>query len=248
MAGTAVLGRLTWRVADLVDVMAETPRATTLVFDVPGWAGHRAGQHVDVRLTAEDGYQTERSYSISSAPDGTRIALTVVHVEDGEVSPYLTGELRPGDQIELRGPVGGYFVWEPEHGGPLLLVGGGSGLAPLMAMIRLRAAVGSDAETRLLVSSRSWEDILYRAELERLAGSGLTVVHTLTASRPPGWSGYARRVDADMLAEVGPGPAAQPHVFVCGPTPFVEAVAEALVTLGHEPRRIKTERFGPTGG
>jgi len=247
MAGTAVLGRLIWRVADVVDVITETPRATTLVFDVPGWPGHRAGQHVDIRLTAEDGYQTERSYSISSAPDGTRIALTVVRIEDGEVSPYLTDELRPGDQIELRGPVGGYFVWEPAQGGPLLLVAGGSGLAPLMAMIRLRAAVGSDAETRLLVSSRSGEDILYRAELERLAGDGLTVVHTLTASRPSGWTGYARRVDADMLAEVGPGPAAQPHAFVCGPTPFVEAVAESLVALGHDPRRIKTERFGPTG-
>jgi ferredoxin-NADP reductase len=248
MAGTAVLGRLIWRVADLVDVMRETPRATTLVFDVPGWAGHRAGQHVDVRLTAEDGYQTERSYSISSAPDGTRIAVTVVNVEDGEVSPYLTGELRPGDQIELRGPIGGYFVWEPAQGGPLLLVGGGSGLAPLMAMIRLRAAAGSDVETRLLASSRRWEDVLYRAELERLAGDGLSVVHTLTASRPLGWTGYARRVDADMLAEVGPSAAAQPHAFVCGPTPFVEAVAEALVTLGHAPRRVKTERFGPTGG
>jgi ferredoxin-NADP reductase len=247
MAGAALLGRLTWRLAGVVDVITETPRAATLVFDVPGWAGHRAGQHVDIRLTAEDGYQTERSYSISSAPDGTRIALTVVRVEDGEVSPYLTGELRPGDQIELRGPVGGYFVWEPSQGGPLLLVAGGSGLAPLMAMIRLRDAVGSGVETTLLASSRSWEDILFRAELERLAGSGLTVVHTLTASQPPGWSGYARRVDADMLAEIGPGPAAQAHVFVCGPTPFVEAVAEALVTLGHEPRRIKTERFGPTG-
>ena len=247
MAGTAVLGRLTWRVADVVDVMAETPRATTLVFDVPGWAGHRAGQHVDIRLTAEDGYQTQRSYSISSAPDGTRIALTVVRVEDGEVSPYLTGELRPGDRIELRGPVGGYFVWEPEHGGPLLLVGGGSGLAPLMAMIRLRAAVGTGVGTTLLASSRSWEDVLFRADLERLAGDGLTVVHTLTASRPSGWAGYARRVDADMLAEIGPGPAARPRVFVCGPTQFVELVAEALVTLGHEPRRIKTERFGPTG-
>jgi len=232
--------------ADVVDVVAETPRVTTLVFDVPGWPGHRAGQHVDVRLTAEDGYQTERSYSISSAPDGTRVALTVVRVDDGEVSPYLT-ELRRGDQLELRGPVGGYFVWEPAQGGPLLLVGGGSGVAPLMAMVRLRAVVGSDAETRLLASSRSFEDIIFRAELEQLAGGGLTVVHTLTGSRPPGWSGYARRVDADMLVEVGPTAAVRPHVFVCGPTPFVEAVAEALVSLGHEPQRIKTERFGPTG-
>jgi len=246
MAGTAVLGRLTWRVADVVDVVTETPRVTTLVFDVPGWPGHRAGQHVDVRLTAEDGYQTQRSYSISSRPDGERIALTIVRVEDGEVSPYLT-DLRPGDQLELRGPVGGYFVWEPEQGGPLLLAAGGSGIAPLMAMVRLRAAVGSDADTRLLGSFKSWEDVIFRAELDQLAGGGLTVVHTLTASRPPGWTGYARRVDADMLAEVGPGPAARPHVFVCGPTPFVEAVAEALVRLGHEPQRIKTERFGPTG-
>ena len=248
MAGTAVLGRLTWRVADVVDVVAETHRATTLVFDVPGWPGHRAGQHVDVRLTAEDGYQVQRSYSISSAPAGTRVALTVVRVDDGEVSPYLTGELRPGDRIELRGPVGGYFVWEPEQGGPLLLVAGGSGLAPLMAMVRLRAAVGSDTEVRLLVSSRSWEDVLFRAELERLAGDGLVVAHTLTASRPTGWTGYARRVDTEMLAEFGYAPAARPRVFVCGPTPFVEAAAEALVTLGHEPQRIRTERFGPTGG
>jgi ferredoxin-NADP reductase len=248
MAGTALLGRLTWRLADVVDVIAETPRATTLVFDVPDWAGHRAGQHVDVRLTAEDGYQTQRSYSISSAPDGTRIALTVVRIEDGEVSPYLTGELRPGDQIELRGPVGGYFVWEPEQGGPLLLVAGGSGLAPLMAMVRLRAAVGSDAEARVLVSSRSWDDVLFRAELERLAGNGVVVAHTLTASRPAGWTGYARRVDAEMLVAFGQAPAARPRIFVCGPTPFVEAVADALVTLGHEPQRIRTERFGPTGG
>jgi ferredoxin-NADP reductase len=247
MAGTAVLGRLTWRAADVVEIVPETPRAKTILFDVPGWPGHRAGQHVDIRLTAEDGYQTERSYSIASAPDGSRLALTVVRIDDGEVSPYLTDELRPGDQIELRGPVGGYFVWEPAQGGPLLLVGGGSGVAPLMAMIRLRAAVGSDADTRLLVSSRSWDDVIYRAELERLAGGGLTVVYTLTASRPPGWAGYARRVDAAMLAEVGPSPAEQPRVYVCGPTPFVEAVAEALVTLGHEPARIKTERFGPTG-
>jgi ferredoxin-NADP reductase len=247
MAGTAVLGRLTWRAADVVAIVPETPRAKTILFDVPGWPGHRAGQHVDIRLTAEDGYQTQRSYSIASAPDGSRLALTVVRIDDGEVSPYLTDELHPGDQIELRGPVGGYFVWEPSPGGPLLLVAGGSGIAPLMAMIRLRAAVGSDADTRLLASSRSWDDIIYRAELERLAGGGLTVVHTLTASRPPGWDGYARRVDAAMLAEVGPSPDEQPRVYVCGPTPFVEAVAEALVTFGHEPARIKTERFGPTG-
>jgi ferredoxin-NADP reductase len=248
MAGTAVLGRLSCQAADVVDVVAETPRVKTIAFDVPGWGGHRAGQHVDIRLTAEDGYQAERSYSIASAPNGTRLDLTVVRITDGEVSPYLADELQPGDQIELRGPVGGYFVWEPPQGGPLLLVAGGSGVAPLMAMIRLRAAAGSDADTRLLFSSRDWDDIIYRDELERLNGNGLTVVHTLTASQPLGWTGYARRVDAEMLAEVGPSPAERPHVYVCGPTPFVEAVAEALVHLGHAPLGIKTERFGPTGG
>jgi len=191
--GTTVLGRLTWQVADVIGVAAETPGVKTIAFDVPGWPGHRAGQHVDVRLTAEDGYQTERSYSIASAPDGTRVELTVVRIGDGEVSPYLTGQLQPGDQIELRGPVGGYFVWEPPDGGPLLLVAGGSGVAPLMAMIRLRAAAGSDVYTRLLFSSRDWDDIIYRDELQRLNGSGLTVTHTLTASQPPGWTCPARK-------------------------------------------------------
>jgi ferredoxin-NADP reductase len=237
---------LTWQVAHVVGRAAETPRAKTIAFDVPGWPGHRAGQHVDVRLTADDGYQAERSYSIASAPDGTRVALTVVRISDGEVSPYLTDELRPGDQIELRGPTGGYFVWEPPLGGPLLLVAGGSGVAPLIAMIRLRAAAGTEVDTRLLLSSRSWDEVIYRDELKRLAGNGLTVVHTLTGSQP-GWAGYARRADAGMLAEVGPGPAERPRVYVCGPTPFVEAVAEALVGLGHQPQHIKTERFGPTG-
>ena len=247
MERTTVLGRLTWQLADVVGVVAETPDVKTIAFDVPGWPGHRAGQHVDVRLTADDGYQAERSYSIASAPDGTRVELTVVRIGDGEVSPYLTDELRPGDQIELRGPIGGYFVWEPPLGGPLLLVAGGSGVAPLMAMIRLRVAAGSDVDTRLLLSSRGWDDVIYREELQRLNGGSLRVVHTLTATQPPGWTGYARRVDAEMLAEVGPGPAEHPRVYVCGPTPFVEAVAEALVHLGHQPQQIKTERFGPTG-
>jgi ferredoxin-NADP reductase len=248
MAGTAVLGRLNWLQAEVADTVAETPRTKTIGFDVPGWPGHRAGQHVDVRLTAEDGYQAERSYSIASAPDATHMELTVERLDDGEVSPYLTDVLREGDRIELRGPVGGYFVWEPALGGPVLLVGGGSGVVPLMAMIRHRAAAGSDAEMRLLFSSRSWEDVIYRDELERLAGGGLTVVHTLTRSQPDGWSGYTRRVDKQMLDEVGPPPSERPLVFVCGPTPFVEAVATALVQLGHEPNRIRTERFGPTGG
>jgi ferredoxin-NADP reductase len=227
MAGTALLGRLTWQPAEVVDLVTETPRVKTIAFDVPGWPGHRAGQHVDIRLTSEDGYQAERSYSIASAPNGTRLGLTVVRIPDGEVSSYLADELRPGDRIELRGPVGGYFVWEPPQGGPLLLVAGGSGIAPLMAMIRLRAAVGSDVDTRLLFSSRDWDD---------------------TSSQPPGWSGYARPVDAEMLAEVGPSPAERPRVYVCGPTPFAEAVAEALVHRGHPPLGIKIERFGPTGG
>jgi ferredoxin-NADP reductase len=248
MARAALSGRLTWQLAEVVEVLSETPRVKTIAFDVRDWAGHRAGQHVDVRLTAEDGYQAERSYSIASAPNGTRLDLTVVRIADGEVSPYLADELRPGDRIELRGPVGGYFVWEPAQGGPLLLVAGGSGIAPLMAMIRLRVAAGSDADTRLLFSSRGWDDIIYREELERLKGNGLTVVHTLTSSQPPGWTGYARLVDAEMLAEVGPSPAERPHVYVCGPTPFAEAVTEALVLLGHAPQGIKIERFGPTGG
>jgi ferredoxin-NADP reductase len=246
--GTAVLGRLTWQLADVRDVVVENARVKTLALDVPEWPGHKTGQHVDVRLTAEDGYQAERSYSIASAPDGIRVELTVETLDDGEVSPYLTDELRPGDKLELRGPIGGYFVWEPAVGGPVLLVGGGSGVVPLMAMIRERAAAGSDVDMRLLYSSRSWDDVIYGDELERLAGGGLTVTHTLTRSQPDGWSGYARRVDAEMLTEVGPASAERPHVYVCGPTPFVEAVAAALVELGHEPQRIKTERFGPTGG
>jgi len=248
VAGAAVLGRLTWLVATVVDVVAETSRVKTIAFEIPGWSGHRAGQHVDVRLTAADGYQAQRSYSIASGPNGTRLELTVERLDAGEVSPYLTDVLRHGDQIELRGPVGGYFVWEPKEGGPVLLVGGGSGVVPLMAMIRTRAIAGSDADMRLLFSSRSWDDVIYRDELTRLAGSGLTATHTLTRAQPPGWSGYARRVDAGMLAEVGPEPAQRPHVYVCGPTPFVEAVAAALVDLGHDPRAIKTERFGATGG
>jgi ferredoxin-NADP reductase len=239
---------LSWQVADVVGVVAETPRVKTIGVEVPDWTGHRAGQHVDIRLTAEDGYQAQRSYSIASAPNGGRIELTVERLVDGEVSPYLTDELRPGDGLELRGPIGGYFVWEPSEGGPLLLIGGGSGIVPLMAMIRSRAIAGSNVDTTLLFSSRNWDDVIYRDELERLVGGGLRVVHTLTRSQPPAWAGYARRVDAEMLAEVGPSPAERPRAYLCGPTPFVEAAAKALVQLGHDPRRVKTERFGPTGG
>ncbi len=245
--------RLTWRPAAVVERVAETRRATTLVLDVPDWPGHLAGQHVDVRLTAEDGYQAQRSYSIASPPEAPRLALTVERLEGGEVSPWLAGEARPGDRIELRGPIGGYFVWSVAAGGPLQLVAGGSGVVPLTAMLRHRAAsgeVGRAVPARLLHSSRSLADIIYREELERLgsAPGGPAIVHTLTRQRPPpGWRGYARRIDAPMLAEVGFPPAAAPKVFVCGPTPMVEAVAEALVGLGHEPGRVKTERFGASG-
>jgi ferredoxin-NADP reductase len=242
--------RLLWRLAEVVDLVPETPRTTSLVLEVPGWEGHRAGQHVDVRLTAPDGYQAQRSYSIASAPEDGRLVLTVDRLEDGEVSPYLTDVLASGDQLELRGPVGGWFVWEAEDGGPLLLVGGGSGVVPLMAMIRHRAAVGSDVPTRLLLSSRSHEEIIYREELEGLAAGdeALEVIHTLTRSRPKGWEGHDRRIDAGMLAEVAWPPERRPLAFVCGPTPLVEAAAGALVELGHDPARVKTERFGATGG
>jgi ferredoxin-NADP reductase len=244
----ARLARLSWLVADVVGVVPETPRVKTVRFDVPGWSQHLPGQHVDVRLTAEDGYSTERSYSIASAPDGRRIELTVERLDDGEVSPYLTEELRTGDQIELRGPVGGYFVWQRSLGGPLFLVGGGSGVVPLMAMLRHRAVTRSDVAATLLLSSRSWEDVIYRDELEDLSGDSCTIVHTLTRAQPTGWTGYARRVDIDMLRDVGPDPREHPRTFVCGPTPLVEAVASALVELGHDPMLVKTERFGPTGG
>ena len=231
-------------------MVTETPRVRSLVLAVPDWPGHLAGQHVDVRLTAEDGYQAQRSYSISSAPeDGGRLTISVERLGDGEVSPYLAGDLRAGDRIELRGPIGGYFVWDAGMTDPLLLVAGGSGVCPLMAMLRHRAARSSDVPARLLYSSRSIEDVIFRAELDRLAAAdGLEVFLTLTRDRPPGWPGYARRVDAEMLAEVAWSPGRRPLVFVCGPTPFVEAVAGSLVTLGHDPSRIKTERFGPTGG
>lgn len=242
--------RLVWRIGEVAEVVPETPRAKSLVLDAPGWEGHKSGQHVDVRLTAPDGYQAQRSYSIASAPEHGRLVITVERIEDGEVSPYLTDELRAGDKLELRGPIGGYFAWAPEDGGPLLLVAGGSGIVPLMSMIRHRDAAGSDVPTRLLYSSRSYEEIIYREELERLSArdGALEVVHTLTRSKPEGWTGYHRRIDAEILEEVAPPPAKRPLAFVCGPTPLVEAVAATLVSLGHDQARIKTERFGPTGG
>ena len=242
MAGAAVLGRLaplTWRVASLAELVDETPHARTLVLDVDGWEGHRAGQHVDVRLTAEDGYQAERSYSIASGPDDGKLELTVELIEDGEVSPYLVGELQHGDTFELRGPIGGWFAWDAAEGGPLLLVGGGSGVVPLRSILRARPA---EVPARLIYSVRTLDDVIYRRELEAL---GDDVVLTLTREQRDGFR--AGRVDADLLREVGFAPEQEPRIFVCGPTPFVEAVASELVELGHPPERVKTERFGPTG-
>jgi ferredoxin-NADP reductase len=240
---------LTWAAATVAEVAQETHQAVTIALEVPGWPGHRAGQHVDVRLTAEDGYQAQRSYSIASAPENGRVELTIERIDDGEVSPYLAGVLQKGDEIEVRGPIGGHFTWAVEDGGPLLLVAGGSGLVPLMAMLRHRADRGSSVETRVLVSVRSRGDLLYADELAHLAGTeGLEIHATLTRERPDGWTGFTGRVDAAMLEAVGPPPGEAPRAFVCGPTPFVEAAADLLVDLGHAPGAIHAERFGPTGG
>lgn len=255
MSSQPAAAKIAWRTGTVVGMVRETKTTCTVTLDVPDWPGHQAGQHVDVRLTAEDGYQAERSYSIASPPEAERLALTIERLDDGEVSPYLAEQLRVGDPLELRGPIGGYFVWDTTLGGPLLLVAGGSGIVPLMAMLRHRDAamhassVHGDLPTRLLYSSRTWDDIIYRDELARLAehDSRLNVAHTLTRGTPSPWSGYSRRIDRAMLSEFAWSPAERPHIFVCGPTPMVEAVANALVDLGHDPLRVKTERFGPTG-
>jgi ferredoxin-NADP reductase len=250
VAGTAVLRRLTWAVAEVVVRADETPRVRSLTFDVPDWPGHLPGQHIDVRLTAEDGYRAQRSYSIATPADGSRVTITVERLEDGEVSTYLTDVLEIGDQIELRGPIGGYFVWEPSRGGPLGLIGGGSGVAPLMAMLRARVAAGSDVPVRMLCSWRTAEDVIYADELAAIArdAKGGSITHTLTRSAPDGWSGRRGRLDREALSQLAWAPELEPLTYVCGPTGFVEAVASALVELGHDPRRILTERFGPTGG
>jgi ferredoxin-NADP reductase len=238
---TAVRGRLTWQLARVVEVVTETERTKSLMLDAADWPGHLAGQHVDVRLTAEDGYQAQRSYSIASAPEDEHLVLTVERLDDGEVSPYLTDELRPGDELELRGPIGGYFVWRESLGGPLFLVGGGSGVVPLRAMLRHHRAVGSDVPARLLYSARTRDDLIYREEL-----SGYDTVVTLTREQPQGWTGHTGRVGRELLVEVVWPPAERPLVYLCGPTGFVEGVADALVALGHDPSHIRTERFGPT--
>ena len=238
-----------WLVATVAETVPETARTTTLRLDVPDWPRHRAGQHVDVRLTAEDGYQAQRSYSIASPPGADRVELTVVRLDDGEVSPYLTTVADVGDQLELRGPIGGWFVWDGDDTTPVLLVGGGSGVAPLMAMMRHHALTGSTAAMQLVYSARTFDDVIYRDELLALADSGNRAV-TITLTREEAssaWTGRRGRVDIDLLGEVGWPPPVRPRCYVCGTTPFVEAVSDALVALGHEATLIKTERFGPTG-
>jgi ferredoxin-NADP reductase len=238
--------KLAWRVAEIAERRVETSHAVTLVLDVPGWPGHLAGQHVDVRLTAPDGYQAQRSYSIASAPEDERLALTVERIDDGELSPWLAGAAQVGDAFELRGPIGGWFTWRVADGGPLFLVAGGSGLVPLLAMLRHRAAAGGHVDARLLYSARTADDLLRPDELMAFPDVGVAIA--LTRGRPTGWTGYGRRVDATMLSETGFAAERRPRIYVCGPTPFVEAAAEQLVGLGHDPGRVKTERFGPTGG
>jgi len=241
--------RIEWRIAKVDDVIDETPRVRSLILDVPNWSGHRPGQHVDIRLTGEDGYQAQRSYSIASAPEFPHLTITIERIEDGEVSPYLASEVRPGDRFELRGPIGGYFVWTVATGGPLFLIAGGSGVAPLMAMLRHRQATASTTPALLLYSSRTFDDIIYRDELDRLSmsGDGLTVIHTLTRRQPVAWTGGTRRIDREMLESIGVAPDLMPRIYICGPTQLVEATAKSLLDIGHAPQLIKTERFGPTG-
>ncbi len=248
MPETDVAARLEWLAAEVRAIVPETNRVSSLLLDVPGWRGHLPGQHVSIRLTGEDGYQAQRLYSIASPPETPQLMLTVERIDDGEVSPYLVGELRPGDRFELRGPIGGYFVWTVAAGGPLFLIGGGSGIAPLMAMLRHRAAHASDVPTRLLYSSRSEADIIFRDELAHLAAKddGLRILPPLTGERPQGWTRHTRRIDLDMLAEAGFAPASKPQIYICGSNGLVESAAQHMIDLGHDPLSIKTERFGPT--
>jgi ferredoxin-NADP reductase len=240
---------MSWWAATVDEVIRETKTARTVRLSVPGWPGHLAGQHVDVRLTAEDGYQAVRSYSIASAADGPKLELTVDRVEDGEVSPYLVDVVSVGDQLEVRGPVGGWFVWRPTQAEPLQLIGGGSGIVPLMAMIRTRMLAGSLAPVRLLYSVRHPDLVIYRAELDALAAAGsMSLTYAYTRATPPGWPSVPARVNADLLAASAWAPAAHPAVFVCGPTGFVETVNDLLIAGGHDMDTIKAERFGPTGG
>lgn len=249
MARAALPRRLSWQQAKVVELIKETARTTSIVLDPADWPGHRAGQHVDVRLTAEDGYQAQRSYSIASGPEDEHLVLTVERLEDGEVSPYLVGELRAGDGLELRGPIGGYFVWEQSLAGPLLLVAGGSGIVPFRSMLRHRAAVGSNVAVRLLYSARSLDEVIYREELDAFGGGGdgVDVSFTLTREWPADWTGHRGRIDSQLLEKVAWPATDRPLTYVCGPSGFVEGAAGTLVSSGHDPSRIRTERFGPSG-
>jgi ferredoxin-NADP reductase len=247
MARATIPGRLTWQVATVVDVRNETARARTLMLDVPEWPGHRAGQHVDVRLVAEDGYQAQRSYSIASAPGSRHVELTIERIENAEVSPYLCDVLQRGDGVEVRGPIGGYFVWRSEDPGPLLLVGGGSGVVPLMSMLRHHAA-NARIPARLLYSARTLDDVIYRNELDALAATGGAEISiALTRESPGDWRGFRRRIDRAMLEEIAWPASEGGRAYVCGPTPLVESVATLLVELGYDASQVRTERFGPTG-
>jgi len=241
--------RLEWQLAKVREIVVETYRVKSLLLHVASWQGHLPGQHVDIRLTAEDGYQAQRSYSIASPPEDELLTLTVERVDNGEVSPYLAGDLRAGDQFELRGPIGGYFVWTVATRGPLCLIAGGSGIAPLMAMLRHRARRKVRTPALLLYSSRSLEDIIYREELDEMArrDPDFRVVNTLTRKQPEGWLGHRRRIDKALLAEACFPPEQNPNIFVCGSTPLVEDASRFLVELGHDPLTVKTERFGPSG-
>ncbi len=249
MAGAAILGGLDWRAGTVLERRKETASAYTLVLDVPQWPGHDAGQHLDVRLTAPDGYSASRSYSIANAANGTRVELTVEELHDGEVSPYLAEGITVGDPLEVRGPIGGWFVWRPSQTEPTQLIAGGSGVVPLMAMIRSRTQAGNHAPFHLLYSVRSPQSIIYNDELQMRAqdGSGLTVAFAYTRMIPDGWPRAARRIDAEILMETTIAPEQKPSCYVCGPTPFVETAANLLIAAGHDADRIKTERFGPTG-
>jgi ferredoxin-NADP reductase len=240
--------RLEWQSAEVREIAVETFRVKSLSLYVPRWQGHLPGQHVDIRLTGEDGYQAQRSYSIASPPEDALLTLTVEKVDNGEVSPYLVNEVHLGDRFELRGPIGGHFVWTVAERGPLWLIAGGSGIVPLMAMLRHRARRKVSIPALLLYSSRNLEDMIYLAELSEMARSDrdLRVVNTLTRTQPNGWMGYRRRVDMDLLAEVGFSHEQSPRIFVCGSSPFVESISAFLVEIGHDPLAIKTERFGPT--
>jgi ferredoxin-NADP reductase len=241
---------MSWRVATVVALRDQSPTARSILLTLPGWPGHAAGQHVDVRLTAPDGYSAVRSYSIASAADGDRIELTVEQLPDGEVSPYLVNELIVGDAIELRGPIGGWFVWRPDQREPIQLIAGGSGVVPLVAIARAHAAARNGSPIRLLYSVRDPASVLYGGEFEDLASrsSGLILTYAFTRSALPGWDRPPGRVDAALVADSTWPPDLSPTCYVCGPTGFVEAVADLLVEAGHDPARIRTERFGPTGG